>query len=191
MNENSKKHYFRSPRRSSSAGKNQRAKEARKVAKAESKPSDDDLNPNKYYELRSRQILALKASQNPDPYPHKFHVTSFITTYIRLRKHDSTRPQQWNNTVEDEDEREEEAEEGGVKGLEKRSVEETVVTTSPCRFVHALLENPGFSVLKTGRGFDGSSSGAGRMCLGWPLATESAKSANWGVFYERGNRRHK
>ncbi|KAK0462462.1 uncharacterized protein EV420DRAFT_1189031 [Desarmillaria tabescens] len=69
----------------------QRAKEASKAAKppppaakakAENKPSDDDLNPNQYYELRSRQIQALKASQNPNPYPHKFNVTSSITSYI-------------------------------------------------------------------------------------------------------------
>ncbi|KAJ7749332.1 hypothetical protein DFH07DRAFT_904606 [Mycena maculata] len=68
-----------------------RAKEAHKASKApapeaagtqQAKPSDDDLSPNQYYELRSRQILALKESQNPNPYPHKFNVTRSITSYI-------------------------------------------------------------------------------------------------------------
>jgi lysyl-tRNA synthetase class 2 len=35
-----------------------------------------------YYELRSRQILHLKETQNPNPYPHKFNVTRSITSYI-------------------------------------------------------------------------------------------------------------
>ncbi|KXN85839.1 Lysine--tRNA ligase, cytoplasmic [Leucoagaricus sp. SymC.cos] len=72
----------------------QRVKEARKAEKAaaapqndvrpraEAQPSEDDLNPNQYYELRSRQILNLKQTQNMNPYPHKFHVTSSITDYI-------------------------------------------------------------------------------------------------------------
>ncbi|KAF9045745.1 lysine-tRNA ligase [Hymenopellis radicata] len=70
----------------------QRARDAQKAskaaaqppaaAKAEKKPTDEDLNPNQYYELRSRQIMALKASQDPNPYPHKFHVTSSISAYI-------------------------------------------------------------------------------------------------------------
>ncbi|KAF5346771.1 hypothetical protein D9756_010431 [Leucocoprinus leucothites] len=71
-----------------------RAKEARKAEKAaaapqndvkpkaEVKPSEDDLNPNQYYELRSRQILNLKQTQNPNPYPHKFHVSLSISDYI-------------------------------------------------------------------------------------------------------------
>ncbi|KAF7350517.1 Lysine--tRNA ligase [Mycena venus] len=68
-----------------------RAKEASKASKApapdaaaaqQAKPSDDDLSPNQYYELRSRQILNLKQTQNPNPYPHKFHVTRSISSYI-------------------------------------------------------------------------------------------------------------
>ncbi|EAU90925.1 lysine-tRNA ligase [Coprinopsis cinerea okayama7 len=71
----------------------QRAKEASKAAKAaaapaapakekETKQSDDDLNPNQYYELRARQIKHLKETQNPNPYPHKFHVSISLTDYI-------------------------------------------------------------------------------------------------------------
>ncbi|KAG6876676.1 Lysine--tRNA ligase [Termitomyces sp. T159_Od127] len=72
----------------------QRAKEAHKAAKApapetkpkvEAKPSgtnEEELNPNQYYELRSRQILHLKQTQSPNPYPHKFHVTRSLQSYI-------------------------------------------------------------------------------------------------------------
>jgi lysyl-tRNA synthetase class 2 len=35
-----------------------------------------------YYEIRCRQIKELKETQNPNPYPHKFHVTRSITAYI-------------------------------------------------------------------------------------------------------------
>ncbi|KAJ8503366.1 hypothetical protein ONZ45_g10927 [Pleurotus djamor] len=75
----------------------QRAKEANKASKAATQPqtkpkattsasaaeAEADLNPNQYYELRSRQILALKASQSPNPYPHKFIVTKSLEHYIR------------------------------------------------------------------------------------------------------------
>ncbi|KIL57296.1 hypothetical protein M378DRAFT_88108 [Amanita muscaria Koide BX008] len=70
----------------------QRAREALKASKAQdaaptasmkqNKPNEEDLNPNQYYEMRSRQILQLKESQSPNPYPHKFHVTRSITDYI-------------------------------------------------------------------------------------------------------------
>ncbi|CAK5272953.1 unnamed protein product [Mycena citricolor] len=69
-----------------------RAKEASKASKAaqqpeatvvkSAKPAEEELSPNQYFELRSRQILALKQSQNPNPYPHKFHVTQSISRYI-------------------------------------------------------------------------------------------------------------
>ncbi|KAJ3896921.1 hypothetical protein GG344DRAFT_36001 [Lentinula edodes] len=68
----------------------QRQKEAAKAAKpVPTQPqkkkkdvSDEDLNPNQYFELRSRQILHLKKTQKPNPYPHKFHVSTSITSYI-------------------------------------------------------------------------------------------------------------
>ncbi|KAJ7151035.1 hypothetical protein C8R46DRAFT_962869 [Mycena filopes] len=68
-----------------------RAKEAAKAARAPpaaatpaaaAQPAEDDLSPNQYYELRSRQIRHLKETQQPNPYPHKFHVTRSITSYI-------------------------------------------------------------------------------------------------------------
>jgi len=68
----------------------QREREARKAEKAAQQPAaaksekvnEDDLNPNQYYELRSRQILKLRETQDPNPYPHKFNVTKSITNYI-------------------------------------------------------------------------------------------------------------
>lgn len=32
--------------------------------------------------MRSRQILKLRETQNPNPFPHKFHVTKSISNYI-------------------------------------------------------------------------------------------------------------
>ena len=32
--------------------------------------------------MRSRQILGLKQSQSPNPFPHKFHVSRSLTSYI-------------------------------------------------------------------------------------------------------------
>ena len=41
-----------------------------------------DLGPQQYFEIRSRHILKLKQSMSPNPYPHKFHVTTSISEYI-------------------------------------------------------------------------------------------------------------
>lgn len=57
----------------------QRQVEAKRAEKASapktSKKSDElaDLNPNQYFEMRSRQIKELRGSET-NPYPHKFHV---------------------------------------------------------------------------------------------------------------------
>ncbi|KAG6916232.1 hypothetical protein DXG01_007765 [Tephrocybe rancida] len=66
----------------------QRAKEANKATKGpppqerrNNGTNEEELSPN----LRSRHILNLKQTQSPNPYPHKFHVSrslqSYITTY--------------------------------------------------------------------------------------------------------------
>ncbi|KAH8107654.1 lysyl-tRNA synthetase [Cristinia sonorae] len=73
--------------------KAQREKEAKKAEKAAAAPpkpaaakaaaaNEDDLNPNQYFELRSRHIQKLKETQNPNPYPHKFEVSISITDFI-------------------------------------------------------------------------------------------------------------
>ncbi|KAI0779259.1 lysyl-tRNA synthetase [Fomes fomentarius] len=66
-------------------------KKADKAAAIPAKPAaaksttenEEELTPNQYFEIRSRHILKLKETQSPNPYPHKFHVTSSITEYIK------------------------------------------------------------------------------------------------------------
>ncbi|KAK9362214.1 hypothetical protein V1504DRAFT_387960 [Lipomyces starkeyi] len=78
----------------------QRALEAKKKEKAATavekksagKPKDveEELTPNQYFKLRSREIEALRQSHKPDPYPHKFHVSTkfneFISKYSTLTR---------------------------------------------------------------------------------------------------------
>lgn len=77
----------------------QEAKKAEKAAKAAatapkvSKKKDQlaDLNPNQYFEIRSRQIEELRAANNADPaafnpYPHKFHVSLGLPEFIKTYK---------------------------------------------------------------------------------------------------------
>ncbi|CDZ97587.1 lysine-trna ligase [Phaffia rhodozyma] len=57
-----------------------------KPANTKAKKNDEaELDPTQYYDLRTRTIKALRESQDPNPYPHKFHVSisvpSFIETY--------------------------------------------------------------------------------------------------------------
>ncbi|KAK9471364.1 uncharacterized protein V1510DRAFT_368062 [Dipodascopsis tothii] len=76
-----------------------RAVEAKKAEKAASAPTtvktskkeaEEELTPNQYFELRSRQIDALRKSKLPDPYPHKFNVTisidEFVAKYSNLKR---------------------------------------------------------------------------------------------------------
>jgi lysyl-tRNA synthetase class 2 len=70
----------------------QRERDAKKAEKAAAAPpqatskpaaaNEDDLNPNQYFELRARTIQKLKETQSPNPYPHKFHVSQSITSFI-------------------------------------------------------------------------------------------------------------
>ncbi|KAG0174210.1 lysyl-tRNA synthetase [Apophysomyces sp. BC1034] len=74
----------------------QREKEAQKAAKAAAKPAaaasaakpknaeddEEELNPNQYFELRSKSIRQLRESQQPNPYPHKFQVQLSLPEFI-------------------------------------------------------------------------------------------------------------
>ncbi|KAG2226993.1 hypothetical protein INT45_006400 [Circinella minor] len=71
----------------------QREKEAAKAAKAASAPQttekkksaeegEEELNPNQYFELRSKTIQAHREDQSPNPYPHKFQVELSIPEFI-------------------------------------------------------------------------------------------------------------
>lgn len=79
----------------------QRAIDARKAEKAASNPAKPkpktkdqmaDLNPNQYFEIRSRQINELRQENMTDfnkfnPYPHKFHVSISVPEFIKQYKH--------------------------------------------------------------------------------------------------------
>ncbi|EGW31845.1 uncharacterized protein SPAPADRAFT_62457 [Spathaspora passalidarum NRRL Y-27907] len=75
------------------------AKKAEKAAKAAAtapkvakKKGDEDLTPNQYFEIRSRQINELREANNADPtkfnpYPHKFQVTTKIPEFVEKYSH--------------------------------------------------------------------------------------------------------
>ncbi|KAI0001355.1 lysyl-tRNA synthetase [Russula compacta] len=71
----------------------QREKEARRAENVVNRPTastgptdalanEDNLSPNQYFELRSRQIQKLRETQSPNPYPHKFEVSRSLSSYI-------------------------------------------------------------------------------------------------------------
>ncbi|KAI8938601.1 Protein kinase, variant 2 [Plenodomus lindquistii] len=55
--------------------------------KKEKKDDVEELNPNQYFEIRSNKINALRASKQPNPYPHKFHTNYAIADYVRDYSH--------------------------------------------------------------------------------------------------------
>ncbi|CAO3628129.1 unnamed protein product [Mucor fragilis] len=70
-----------------------RAKEAAKAAKAAAAPpkeakaksaeeGEEELNPNQYFEMRSKTINKLRENPSPEPYPHKFHVDMSLPDFI-------------------------------------------------------------------------------------------------------------
>lgn len=72
-------------------------KKAEKAAKnpapaANKKAKEEELTPNQYFEIRSRQINELRTSKTPNPYPHKFHVSiridQFVEKYAYLKRGD-------------------------------------------------------------------------------------------------------
>lgn len=74
----------------------QRQKDAEKAEKAAKVPpaapkantsaaaavEEEELSPTQYYERRVRIIQKLRESRQPDPYPHKFHVSISLTEFI-------------------------------------------------------------------------------------------------------------
>ncbi|KAG2187258.1 hypothetical protein INT44_004943 [Umbelopsis vinacea] len=75
-----------------------REKEAAKAAKAAAKPAapvakksaeegEEDLNPNQYFEIRSKNINKLRTTQEPNPYPHKFQVDTTLPEFIEKFSH--------------------------------------------------------------------------------------------------------
>ncbi|KAI9859200.1 MAG: lysyl-tRNA synthetase [Vezdaea acicularis] len=73
-----------------------REKEAKardKAANAPPKPAvakkiavedeESNLTPNQYFEIRSRNINKLRQSKTPNPYPHKFQVTTDLRKFLK------------------------------------------------------------------------------------------------------------
>lgn len=71
------------------------AKKAEKAAAAPPKPkkekqeSEEDLTPNQYFEIRSRTVNKLRQTHEPNPYPHKFNVTTDLRDF--LKKYESVK----------------------------------------------------------------------------------------------------
>ncbi|KAF1350008.1 lysyl-tRNA synthetase [Delphinella strobiligena] len=53
----------------------------KKAASAEE--DEAQLNPNQYFEIRSRAIQKLRQSHDPNPYPHKFHVKYDVRNFVK------------------------------------------------------------------------------------------------------------
>ena len=69
----------------------QAAQQAKKAEEAKEKPAAasgpqleddaDDLDPNQYYERRLRGLAAIKAAGG-NPYPHKWHVSTYLPQFV-------------------------------------------------------------------------------------------------------------
>ncbi|GJN91394.1 hypothetical protein Rhopal_004415-T1 [Rhodotorula paludigena] len=62
---------------------------AQPTAKTSAADAEEELSPNQYYEIRSRAIQKLRAIPDaertlttPNPYPHKFHVTISLPSFV-------------------------------------------------------------------------------------------------------------
>ncbi|KAI4162311.1 MAG: hypothetical protein LQ342_004025 [Letrouitia transgressa] len=44
---------------------------------------ESNLTPNQYYEIRCKKIQKLRQSKSPNPYPHKFRVTTDLRDFLR------------------------------------------------------------------------------------------------------------
>lgn len=71
-------------------------KKAEKAAKnpapaaSSNKKKEEELTPNQYFEIRSRQINELRTTKQPNPYPHKFkqsiRIDQFVEKYAHLKR---------------------------------------------------------------------------------------------------------
>ncbi|KFY10327.1 hypothetical protein V492_05078 [Pseudogymnoascus sp. VKM F-4246] len=57
-----------------------------KEKKSNAEADEKELNPNQYFEIRSRAINKLRASQDPSPYPHKFEVNTDIRDFVKAHE---------------------------------------------------------------------------------------------------------
>ncbi|KLT42300.1 lysyl-tRNA synthetase [Cutaneotrichosporon oleaginosum] len=54
-----------------------------KAGAAAAAAAEEQLDAAAFYELRSNAIKKLRETKNPDPYPHKFHVSTGIPAYVK------------------------------------------------------------------------------------------------------------
>ncbi|MCJ1484800.1 lysyl-tRNA synthetase [Schaereria dolodes] len=87
----------------------QRANEGKKKEKAAAAPpraekhisaeeEENNLTPNQYFEIRSAKIKKLRETKAPNPYPHKFNVTTDLREF--LKEHDSIRTGEHRTDIE-------------------------------------------------------------------------------------------
>ncbi|KFX96578.1 hypothetical protein V490_03274 [Pseudogymnoascus sp. VKM F-3557] len=57
-----------------------------KEKKTDAEADEKELNPNQYFEIRSRAINKLRTSQDPSPYPHKFEVNTDIRDFVKAHE---------------------------------------------------------------------------------------------------------
>lgn len=57
-----------------------------------------DSVPQQYYEIRCAKVQKLRQNKNPDPYPHKFQVTTDLRDF--LKKYESLKPGEHKTSVE-------------------------------------------------------------------------------------------
>eukprot|EP00118_Oscarella_pearsei_P029001 m.3454 g.3454 ORF g.3454 m.3454 type:complete len:582 (+) comp9396_c0_seq1:80-1825(+) len=81
-------HRFSEQKRRAKAEKKAKEKEEKEAARKADHPSvnkpkenEEELDPNKYFEIRSQAVAALKQNDE-NPYPHKFNVSISLTNYI-------------------------------------------------------------------------------------------------------------
>lgn len=53
------------------------------TAKSNAEADEKELNPNQYFEIRSRNINKLRTTKQPNPYPHKFHVNYDLRNFVK------------------------------------------------------------------------------------------------------------
>ncbi|KAK3828213.1 MAG: hypothetical protein J3Q66DRAFT_322094 [Benniella sp.] len=62
------------------AASSSKAAESKTISAAE---EEENLNPNQYFEIRSKRVNVLRAKKETYPYPHKFHVSMSLPEFIK------------------------------------------------------------------------------------------------------------
>ncbi|QSZ36167.1 hypothetical protein DSL72_007292 [Monilinia vaccinii-corymbosi] len=57
------------------------------VKKSHAEADEKELNPNQYFEIRSRNINKMISTQSPNPYPHKFHANYDLRNFVQDHGH--------------------------------------------------------------------------------------------------------